>query len=100
MPGTGRAEAATQGDPIPEEPLRVRVKEDALPRAGSSSEKAVGESGHANLSPGRSGVNGLRKKIPAGQGPRGPGGRAQQALPTPRMERETGFEPATLSLEG
>jgi hypothetical protein len=31
------------GDPTPEDLLRVRVEKDALPRAGFSGEKAVGE---------------------------------------------------------
>jgi len=40
---SGVSEATQQDDPIPEEPLRVRVQKDALPRAGFSFEKAVGE---------------------------------------------------------
>jgi hypothetical protein len=42
MPGPGLPEAMEQGDPTPEDLLRVRVEKDALPRAGFSSEEAVG----------------------------------------------------------
>jgi len=35
--------AMEQGDPTPQDLLRVRVEKDALPQAGFSSEKAVGE---------------------------------------------------------
>ena len=35
--------AVEQGDPTPQDRLRVRVEKDALPQAGFSSEKAVGE---------------------------------------------------------
>jgi hypothetical protein len=42
-PRTGLLEAMEQGDPTPQDRLRVRVEKDALPQAGFSSEKAVGE---------------------------------------------------------
>jgi hypothetical protein len=42
-PGSGPLMPMEQGDPTPQERLRVRVEKDALPQAGFSSEKAVGE---------------------------------------------------------
>jgi hypothetical protein len=56
-PETGLLETMEQGDPTPENLLRVRMQKDALPQAGFSSKKPSGNSGHGNLSPSHSDVN-------------------------------------------
>ena len=101
VPRKGHAEVAVRGDPTLEDPLRVRMEEDALPHAGFSSEKAVGDK--------RARKSKLKRRLCQwAEGEKSPRLRARGGSPAAdprrppplRMERETGFEPATLSLEG
>ena len=83
--------------------LSVLGSKDALPRGDFLFAKVVGKScEHRNLSTTGTGVNGKSRKFPVlgiwafrtGATPWDGPGRGED------LERETGFEPATLSLEG
>ncbi len=104
---TGSSRSSGVSDPTPEDLLRVRVEKGAPPRAGFSSEKAVGEL-RARKSKAPTPCVSMReptKKRPGSAAWSAATGSGVSGIPVlslfqKMMERETGFEPATLSLEG
>ena len=102
------SEAVELGDPTPKDLLRARMQKDAPPPAGFSIEQAVGGKWARESKPrscfcqcAKSRKSATLATANRGRGRRvvaqwGPG----WPLTHEMMERETGFEPATLSLEG